>query len=135
MQVELRRPDGFPFFTATYVPADQWMYLQWSGIQTLDVVQQGGLCYLELLRQQPCPRLLNDHREVVGRFTDVNEWIEQVWTPQATRAGLRHLAQVVAPGVFGQLSIQDLHQRLAGQLSMQLFGTLEEAQAWLRSQE
>ncbi|SHJ68283.1 hypothetical protein SAMN02745146_3690 [Hymenobacter daecheongensis DSM 21074] len=113
---------------------NEWIYAQWSGIQTLDIVQTAGLHYLEMMREEPCPRLLNDHHDVIGRFLDVNEWIVNYWAPQAVQAGLRTVAQVLAPGVETSPAVRDLIQRLAPRFTTAFFTTLPEAQAWLRAQ-
>lgn len=128
-----RRADGHVYLTATRDRAHGWIHAQWSGVQTLETVQAGGLAYLDMLRNEPCPKLLNDHRELVGRFTFANDWIAQVWTPRIMQAGLRYFAQVLSPGIFGQLSMQDLHQRIGEAFEVRLFGELAEAQAWLSS--
>lgn len=128
-----RRPDGHVFLTAERNREEGWIHARWSGIQTLESIQQGGLAYVDMLREEPCPKLLNDHSELIGRFTEANDWIAQVWTPLILQAGLRYFAQVLSPGIFGQLSIQDLHQRIEGVFDLRMFGDLEEAKAWLRS--
>ncbi|RYU80260.1 hypothetical protein [Hymenobacter persicinus] len=133
MPTHLRRPDGHIFLTVERDRTNNWIYAHWTGIQTLATIQQGGLFYVDMLRQEPCSRLLNDHRELIGRFTDANEWIATVWTPLILQAGLRYFAQVLSPGIFGQMSIQDLHQRIGDQFEMQFFKDFEAAQQWLRS--
>jgi hypothetical protein len=128
-----RRPDGHIYLTATRDRANGWIHAEWTGIQTLETIQEGGLAYIDMLRAEPCPKLLNDHRELVGRFVDANDWIAQVWTPRIMQAGLRYFAQVLSPGVFGQLSMKDLHQRISDQFEIKLFGELADAGEWLRS--
>jgi hypothetical protein len=133
MSVQLRRPDGHVFLTVDRDQENNWIYARWTGIQTLATIQEGGLYYVEMLRQEPCARLLNDHRELIGRFTDANDWIATIWTPLILQAGLRYFAQVLSPGIFGQLSIEDLRQRIGDQFEMQFFQDFEAAQQWLRS--
>jgi hypothetical protein len=128
-----RRADGYVYLTATRDRANGWIHAQWTGVQTLETIQTGGLAYVEMLDAEPCAKLLNDHRELVGRFLDANDWVAQVWTPRIMQAGLRYFAHVLSPGVFGQLSMQDLHQRISDQFEIKMFGQLEDAQAWLRS--
>lgn len=128
-----RRPDGRVFLTAERNRAEGWIHARWTGIQTLESIKQGGLAYVEMLREEPCSKLLNDHSELIGRFTEANDWIAQVWTPLILQAGLRYFAQVLSPGIFGQMSIKDLHQRIEGVFDLRMFGNLEEAKAWLRS--
>ncbi len=128
-----RRADGHVYLTATRDRANGWIHALWTGIQTLETIQTGGLAYIEMLKQEPCPKLLNDHRELVGRFVDANQWIAEVWTPRIMQAGLRYFAQVLAPGVFGQMSMQDLHLRISDQFEIKMFDQLADAEAWLNS--
>lgn len=131
----LRRGDGSVYLTIEYDQYENWIHARWYGRQTLGTVMDGGLTYLDLLRQTPCPKLLNDHRDLVGTFTDANDWIQQVWTPLIIKEGLRSIGQVVSPDIFGQLSIEDLKFRISDQLDIYLFDSLEDAQTWLRVQK
>lgn len=130
-----RRPDGHVFLTAERNRLEGWIHARWTGVQTLETVMEGGLAYVQMLHEEPCPKLLNDHSELIGRFTAANDWIAQVWTPLILQAGLRYFAHVLSPGVFGQLSIEDLHQRIEGVFELRMFDEVEDAKAWLRSVE
>lgn len=79
--------------------------------------------------------MLNDNRGVLGSWKQANEWIEKEWMPQALAAGLRYHAHMVAPGVFGQASAEDMHLRVGDSFQMRLFEEPEEAQAWLRQMQ
>ncbi|MCC2547843.1 hypothetical protein LJY25_15440 [Hymenobacter sp. BT175] len=135
MIVSLRRGDGSVYLTVERNQKDNWVHAHWYGRQTLASVMDGGLTYLDMIRRDPCPRLLNDHRDLVGTFTEANEWIQQVWTPLIIAEGLRYIGQVVSPDIFGQLSIEDLKHRIGDQLEIQLFNSLEATQTWLRTQQ
>ncbi|PJJ59055.1 hypothetical protein [Hymenobacter chitinivorans] len=134
MATSLYRGDGTVYLTVERNRADNWIYARWRGRQTLGTIMDGGLTYVQMLREEPCPRLLNDHRDLVGTFTEANDWIQQVWTPLIMSAGLRSFAQIVSADIFSQLSVEDLQLRIADQLDMQLFESLEAAQLWLRVQ-
>lgn len=134
MTTTLRRGDGSIYLTILYDQAEHWIHAQWFGRQTLGSVMDGGLTYLEMLRQTPCSKLLNDHRHLVGTFTEANDWIQQVWTPLIMAQGLRSIGQVISPDIFGQLSIEDLQHRISNQLDIYLFDNLDAAQNWLRTQ-
>ena len=121
------------YLTAERNREEGWIYAHWVGVQTRHTVMEGGMAYVEMLRAEPCSKLLNDHRELVGRFLDANDWIAQVWTPLIMQAGLRYFAHVLSPGIFGQISIEDLHQRIGNQFEMQFFEDIEAAKEWLRS--
>ncbi|RTQ45998.1 MFS transporter [Hymenobacter gummosus] len=134
MDQTLRRGDGSIFLTLHYHPADNWVHAHWTGRQTLSTVMSGGLTHLDMIRQRPCAKLLNDHRDLVGTFLEANDWIQQVWTPLIIAAGLRSIGQVVSPDVFGQFSIEDLQRRISNQLDLYLFEDMHAAQTWLRAQ-
>ncbi|MBD2721853.1 MULTISPECIES: hypothetical protein [Hymenobacter] len=128
----LTRGDGSVYLTVERNRAENWIHARWYGRQTLGSVMDGGLTYVDMLRQEPCPKLLNDHRDLVGDFSAANDWIEQVWTPLIVSAGLRYFAQVLSPDIFGQLAIEDLQVRIGDLLHIHLFDSLENAQHWLR---
>ncbi|UOQ76229.1 hypothetical protein MUN84_16810 [Hymenobacter sp. 5516J-16] len=133
MVTSLRRGDDSTYLTVERNVRENWIHARWYGRQTLGTVMDGGLTYLNMLREKPCPYLLNDHSELVGTFTEANEWIQQVWTPLIMGAGLRYIAQVVSPDIFGQLSIENLQSRIADQLDLHLFEDVAAAQQWLRT--
>lgn len=135
MHTSLRRGDGTVYLSVERNQHENWIYARWHGSQTLATIMDGGLTYLDMLRAEPCPRLLNDHQELVGTFTEANDWIEQVWTPLIIGAGLRYFAQVVSPDIFGQLSIENLHLRIGDRFEMRIFEDLESARQWLRAQK
>ncbi|TGE25565.1 hypothetical protein E5K00_10365 [Hymenobacter aquaticus] len=134
MITSLYRGDGTVYLLVERNQKENWIHARWQGRQTMGTIMDGGLTYVEMLRAHPCPKLLNDHRELIGTFTEANDWIQQVWTPLIMAAGLRYFAQVISPDVFGQLSIEDLQHRIGEVLHIQLFDQLETAQRWLRAQ-
>ncbi|MCB2408438.1 hypothetical protein [Hymenobacter lucidus] len=134
MTTSLLRGDGTVYLTVERNQIDNWIHARWHGRQTLSTIMDGGLTYVDILRAEPCAKLLNDHRALVGTFTEANDWIQQVWTPLIINAGLRYFAQVVSPDIFSQLSIENLHMRIGDQFQIQLFNSLEGAQEWLRGQ-
>jgi len=134
MITSLRRGDGSVYLTVDRNQREDWIHASWHGLQTLGSIMDGGLTYVEMLREEPCPRLLNDHRDLVGNFTEANDWIEQVWTPLIIGAGLRYFAQVLSPDIFAQLSIENLQLRIGDLLHIHMFDNLEAAQHWLRKQ-
>ncbi|QNE39254.1 hypothetical protein F1C16_06615 [Hymenobacter sp. NBH84] len=134
METSLRRGDGSTFLTLQHNQFENWIHARWYGRQTLGTVMDGGLTHLDMIRQQPCAKLLNDHRDLIGTFVEANDWIQQIWTPLTIAAGLRSIGQVISPDVFSQLSIEDLQHRIGNQLDLYLFDSLEVAQTWLRTQ-
>ena len=132
MHQESARVPTPSFLTTEYDQSNNWIYNDWQGLLSTDTVRQGCLDILQVLQRTRCPYMLNDNRKVLGSWKQANEWIEHTWMPQALAAGLRYHAHVVAPGVFGQASAEDLHLRVSAHFSIRLFEDLAEAQQWLR---
>jgi len=131
---EFRRPDGSIYLIAERDRENGWIYARWIGPQTLGTVMEGGLAYVDMLREEPCRRLLNDHTELEGLFTRANDWVAQVWTPLIIQAGLRYFAQVLSRDVFAQISMENLHHRIGDKFEMRLFNNLPAAREWLKEQ-
>ena len=53
--------------------------------------------------------------------------------PIAISLGLRYMAQVLAKGVYGQMSFQQLHQRIGDMLEIKMFDDEASAREWLES--
>ena len=123
---------GHPYLHLQWEEANDWIYARWQGLLSTDNVIKGGEYLLEVMQQTGCPYVLNDNREITGSWNQANDHIAQYWMPRALTLGLRRFAHVLAPGVFGQTSAEEMQRRAADQFQMALFPDLESAQAWLR---
>lgn len=130
--IEFTKPNGDLYGTLQRV-SDDYLFARWTGIQTIDTITEAGLVFLEEMRLDPNPKLLNSHTELIGPWDFANDWITQRWTPQAIELGMRYMAQVLAPGIYGQMSFHQLHQRIGNSLEIRLFETEEKASEWLMS--
>ncbi|WP_242927309.1 hypothetical protein [Pontibacter vulgaris] len=128
---KLTKPNGDLFLTYGRAVDNTYIYAYWTGRQNLDTVKKGGNNYLTMMKEQPCPKLLNSHKELIGPWDVANDWITTEWTPKAVSLGLRYMAQVLAPGVYGQMSFHQLHQRIGDLLEIKMFDTNEDAEQWL----
>lgn len=128
---ELKKANGDVFLIAERMPDNSYIHARWIGMQTMDTVMKGGLLYLEMLIKQPCAKLLNDHSELVGPWLVANDWIVNDWTPKVRSLGLRHMAQVLAPGIYGKMSFHELHQRIDDNFDIMMFDDPKNAKEWL----
>ena len=132
-RIELKKVNGDVFLEVERMPDNSYILAHWIGLQSLETVKQGGTYYAEMLKNQPCPKLLNSHEELIGPWNIANDWIVQEWTPKVQALGLRYMAQVLAPGVYGQLSFHQLHQRISDKLEIKMFNDKASAREWLLS--
>ena len=130
-KTELRKANGDVFLVAERMPDNAYILAHWVGLQTLETVRQGGTYYIEMLKKQPCAKLLNSHEELIGPWNIANDWIVQEWTPKVQALGLHYMAQVLAPGVYGQMSFHQLHQRISDKWEIKMFENEVSAREWL----
>ena len=109
--------------------------IAWKGITvTRDDYRAILMQSLDLLEMKHGSRLLADTRNTPVVASDNLAWIRAEWEPRSVRVGLRHTAGVVPKGGLTKPELlptttegpHDCRQRT-------IFGTLEEAKAWLRS--
>lgn len=120
------------YLTIEFDRVNNWIYNNWTGVLPTDKVIQGGQATLDFLRENKCPHMLNDNREVIGSWNAANDWIAKNWVPQVVHLGLKRFAHIVSPGIFGQASAAEMVTRVGTQLEMRLFQNVELAKKWLR---
>ena len=121
------------FLTIEFDAANQWIYNNWTGVLPTEKVIQGCQATIDFLREKPCAHMLNDNREIIGSWNSANEWIATNWMPQVLALGLKRFAHIVAPGIFGQASAEEMVTRVGTQLEIRLFKDVELAKQWLRT--
>jgi hypothetical protein len=132
-QVTLSKVFGDVYFTAERMPGNAFIYARWYGVQSVETVMAGGYKLLEMMQEQPCPRLLNSNKNVIGSWDMALEWAENEWAPGMRAAGLRYLAQVVPASYYATLSIESLIQRIDNTFEIRTFEEEAPAEAWLLS--
>ena|SRR6478736_3584915 len=135
LRTELRKANGDVFLIAERMPDNSYIHARWIGVQSLETVMRGGELYINMLLENPCEKLLNDHSELIGPWLVATDWIAQEWTPKVRALGLKYMAQVLAPGIYGQLSFHELHQRIDHDFSITMFDDAFSAQHWLSELE
>jgi len=131
MQQQFKNPFGKTYLVIEHDAEHNWLYNNWQGLLSTDTVMQGCTGVLHLLEATRCPYLLNDNRAVIGSWKQANDWIEREWMPKALGAGLRRFAHIVAPGVFGLASAEEMHLRVGHRFEMRLFEDIGAARQWL----
>lgn len=132
MSTNLTNGFGKVYLTIAYDAANDWVYNNWIGYQTCIGIMAGADACLHPLRENDCAYLLNDNREVVGPWDHAVEWIVSHWAPRAIAQGLTHFANVVSAESMAAQSAEAMRLGIEGQLQMRMFGSIAEAQAWLR---
>ena len=135
MRQEFKTSAGTTFLLTEFDRENNWIYNNWQGLLTMESIMEGSQGILEILQQTGCPYMLTDNRQLLGSWKQANNWLEQIWVPQALAAGMTYYAHISAPGVFGLASAEDMHLRVGSHTEMYLFENAEEATAWLRQMQ
>ena len=135
MTTEVTNAFGKVYLTTKYDGANGWVYNDWTGYQTKPGIMAGADACLVPLRKNACAFLLNDNGKVVGPWDHAVEWIVTDWAPRAIAQGLTHFANVVSPESMAAVSAEAMNIGLGGRLQMRMFGSIGEAQAWLREEQ
>jgi hypothetical protein len=133
MKQEIKNQSGNTFLILEYDQENKWLYANWIGYQNLENIQKGMAEAESMYRLYRYSKVLNDNRALIGPWDKSNEWLEQRLAPNAAYFNIRHIAHVVSPGIFGQLSAQDLQSRLLNKIEIKLFEDIGRAQDWLKS--
>lgn len=129
--IQLRHTQGDVFVTLYQRP--YYIEAVWKGHVSAEDIIAAGNAYLRLIRTNPCPKLLNNKKDISGDWLDANDWLEFEWLPQASKAGLQCLAHVYSTNVFSRLSAQDMLIRFSDHLNIKNFNESETAEKWLIS--
>jgi hypothetical protein len=132
MKREIKNQAGDTFLVLEYDQENKWLYLNWIGYQNLENIKRGLAEAFAMLRQFGFSKVLNDNRALVGPWNKANDWLQQELSPKSSAMRVKHVAHVISPGIFGQLSIQDLQTRLINKIEIKLFEDIERAQEWLK---
>ena len=122
------------FITIKYDKTNNCLVTARQGYPNVDAVKNSLNKTLGYIQQYKCNKIISDMRSIKGTWTASNEWIGKEWMPKAIAAGLKYVAYVYPPDVFGQFALQDLIKKNS-QYSLQIFKDPQEARSWVLSNE
>ena len=117
-----------------YNEMEGWIEGVWQGYVDQAEAMDGAEAYLQHAIKRPSAFLLNDNSGLQGPWFESLDWLLDVWTPQASRLGLRYVAHIVQTEQHHDLFNQLLLRTDVLPFNLQLFQNGEDARAWLREQ-
>ena len=125
--------DDGSWCTLTFDEAEGWLRASWGGyVDPLEALR-GAEHYLATAVPFQCPYLLNDNVALQGPWFDSVAWLQQAWLPHALSLGLRYVAHVAQADTRADILTLSFPEGVVGQIELQLFHTVAEAEEWLRS--
>jgi hypothetical protein len=90
---------------------------------------------LELVKETSLTKVLVDTRELKVMVQENQRWIDEVWYPDAMRAGLRYMAFIMPEDFFGKISVETSNRRVVreGVIQVHYFDEEQLARDWLKS--
>jgi hypothetical protein len=120
------------FCRVEYDPSNKIVITTRNGYPNDEKLKKSLNQSLACIQEFNCPNIISDTRKVKGTWTASNEWIANTWFPKAIQAGLKNIAFIYPPDIFGQFAIQDLIKKTPHYTS-QIFKDLPEAKTWFKS--
>jgi hypothetical protein len=108
-----------------------WIHADWVGVHSLHSIRKGTEAIVDMFRQTRCTKYLSDNTNLIGSYDDAQDYLLHTFTPQAMAAGMRHVAHVLAPGIYAKKSMEAMVPDLESVLDLAIFDNLAEAKAWL----
>ncbi|MBC5994452.1 hypothetical protein [Pontibacter cellulosilyticus] len=120
-----------PHITIGFNSLNHIIYVDWTGDQTKESVQDGCEKMLDLLKQYHCTKVLNDNTNVTSIWLEAAWWVAVDWFPRMYEAGCRLFAWVESPHQLGKLSIEEtLKFEITGVIAL-TFQNKQLAEEWL----
>lgn len=100
-----------------------------------DEFKQFANSILNKVRTSGKKKLLYDTRGLKVMSQGIQEWINEVWFPEANRLGVSHMAFIVPENVFGKISMEQTNsnREKVGSIAIQYFGGISTAQDWIKN--
>lgn len=106
----------------------------WTGFQNFKSVQNGCMLVLEMFKKNQCTKLLNDHTNVLGNWSEASDWVRLKWLPLMEEAGLKYFAWILSPDIFSSLAgIKSVDESYKGVIKSKFFKNINEAHQWINT--
>lgn len=109
---------------------EKWLRYIREGYQSENNIKTGMAVLTDTIRQTGLECVLGDLSLVVGPIS-YSQWTAIEWAPQASKAGLKHMALVVAPEAIAGVGLENFKNSQT-HVETKVFFELEEAKRWLR---
>lgn len=79
-------------------------------------------------------KLLYDTRGLKVMSQSIQEWINEIWFPEANDIGVSHMAFIVPESIFGKVSMEQTNSQKEkiGNINIQYFNSKHHAQNWIK---
>ena len=88
---------------------------------------------LDKVRTSGKKKLLYDTRGLKVMSQGIQNWINEIWFPEANKLGISHMAFIIPESTFGKISMEQTNSRKekVGNINIDYFNSMTTAKEWL----
>lgn len=116
----------------SYDADNAWLYCDWRGTHDQESGREACMLVLEVMRQRPCRKILNDNSGIERPTMQPSEW-GRWWLEQMTCAGLEYMAWVFPRDFLTRPRTEQALQLIQRPIIVS-FDDLASAYLWLQQQ-
>jgi SpoIIAA-like len=111
--------------------SSQGAHIEWQGWAKPAEFRAANDALVEAIKDHHGSRILGDSRHIKVIQKSDQEWVNEDWFPRILAAGLTRMALVIPASGLAKMNIDDMVGRVADQLDVAYFATMDEAREWL----
>jgi hypothetical protein len=120
-----------PYLSIRWRGVPQILYAEWRGFATSEEYRAALMTGLRAIRERHVLGYVSDARKMKVITLADQQWVKDVWLPQAVAAGLKRMAMVTAEAGLGKLIIENVVKEIDNHgLSMRKFDSVAAATNW-----
>jgi hypothetical protein len=111
--------------------ASQAAHMEWQGWAAPAEFRAANDALVQAITDHHSSKVLGDSRQVKVMQQADQDWVNGDWFPRILAAGLTRMALVLPKSGLAKMNIDDMVSRVADQLDVAYFETLDDARTWL----
>jgi len=120
-----------PSLTISYDSANEWLYIEWKGLQNETSVLAGFGLILRCLQAWECKKILNDSSLVTSTWASAGQWLGHDFFQCLAQEGIRYVAWISSPHWSDRRAIDAGLQFMTNPIII-MFDEIATAYAWLQ---
>ncbi|WP_026461951.1 hypothetical protein [Adhaeribacter aquaticus] len=107
----------------------------YEGFLKFDEFKEIASSTLGVIRKTTSSKILVNTSQLKVMVKQNQDWINDVWFPEAKRAGVRYMAFLVPEDIFGKISMEATNKQVLaeGEITIEYFDQESLARNWLKS--
>lgn len=110
------------------------LYSEWIGfINDIPMAKESCLAVVDKIEETKVHLLLNDNRQQEGPWPTIDDWLQNVWIPAMSKAGLKYFAHIHSKNIFTKFSASNILSEVKNGIEFRHFDNEKSAKDWLLS--